>query len=266
LSAKKKDFISTVSGPVDPRGLGAILLQTRNLLRYHQRIGMRAYPDKERLAPLLRPANKKVARLQTEAGRSPASPNSTPAPLLSDVLTGIRGCAACSGTQTGPVLTDREVRCPARLTVVGDWCRANPPANTFWCDRDEDEMLWRMMQAIGEQARMVYVTNVLKCPPERDVAPSDAVQRCTVHLHREIAAVGAPVILAMGELAVTTLLGRGQSLVRVRGRLHRQVVAGRSVRIMPTFHPGFLLAHPEMKRLAWQDLLCVQRYLAGKTG
>lgn len=123
-------------------------------------------------------------------------------------------------------------------------------------------MLWRMMKAIEVQPDRVYVTNTLKCPPEGDRADSGAIQQCLSHLQREIAAVGAPIVLAMGESAALALLGGTQPLVRVRGRLHTKIFIGRRVLVLPTFHPHFLLRHPEMKQPAWQDLLLAKRYLA----
>jgi len=251
-------------GLVDPHALGEVLVGTYNLLRYHQRIGIRAYPDRERFASLL------ITRKDTSPPRSAVTtaPGSVTGsdlsvPCLEEVHAAIRQCCSCSGSHPGPFLPAGARDCSsAQLVVLGDWCRAASPSDAFWCDREEDEMLWRMMKAIDVQPDRAYVTNILKCPPAKGIADPGAVQKCLSHLQREIAAAGAPVVLAMGELATSALLGATQPLVRVRGRLHTKSCLGRRVLVMATFHPHFLLRHAEMKQPAWQDLLLVKRYLA----
>jgi len=251
--------------PVDPRALGELLVQVRALLRHHQRIGIRAYPEKQRFAHLFtgqarqaRPAA--TAGQEKEAVLQPAE-HARPAPHLDAVHEELRRCQACA-RQHGPIMPARPRRHPVPLVVVGDWCRANGTGDEWWCDRDEDNMLARMMKAIEVDMDSVYTTNVVKCCVADDAARREAVQRCCSHLHREIAAVQSGIVLAMGELAASILLGAEHPLVRLRGRMHRRVFAGHSVQVMPTFHPHFLLQHEGMKKLAWQDLLAVQRYLA----
>ena len=261
MSAKKKKPVGSDPGAglVDPHALGEVLVGVRNLLCYHQRIGIRAYPDRKRFASLL---IRRKGGSPSRSAKTPAFDSGLSVPCLDEVHATIRQCCSCSGNHPGPFLPARDYSSLIRLVVVGDWCRASPPADTFWCDREEDEMLWRMMKAIDVQPDRVYVTNTLKCPPGGDIADSGAMQQCLSHLQREIAAVGAPIVLAMGESAASALLGGTQPLVRVRGRLHTKIFIGRRVLVLPTFHPHFLLRHAEMKQPAWQDLLLAKRYLA----
>jgi len=244
---------------VDPHALGEILVGTRNLLRHHLRIGLRNYPERSRFTALLRGRSGSLAT--QERDEAPEKGVQPVALDIGEVWKAIRGCSTCPGRAHGPFLPGQDLVGPARLVIVGDWCRMTPPSDTCWCARDEDDMLWRMMKAIGERPDHVYITNVLKCPPGEAGDVAAAVRRCIVHLRREIAAVGAPVVLAMGEIAASALLGGGHPLIRMRGRLHKQVCEGRPVQIMPTFHPHFLLRHSEMKQAAWQDLLVVKKHL-----
>jgi len=269
LSAKKKKPVGSDSEPgrVDPHALGEVLVGARNLLCHHQRIGIRAYPDRKRFATLLiRRKGRRPSRSAATVASGSAARCGLSVPCLDEVHQIIRQCRSCSGDHSGPFLPARDCSCPARLVVVGDWCRASSPSGKFWCDREEDEMLWRMMKAIEVNPNRVYVTNTLKCPPGGDRADPGDVRQCLSHLHREIAAVGAPIVLAMGETAVSALLDGTQPLVRVRGRLHAKIFIGQRVLVIPTFHPHFLLRHAEMKQPAWQDLLLAKRHLAENTG
>ncbi len=65
-------------------------------------------------------------------------------------------------------------------------------------------------------------------------------------------------IVSLGAIATNTLLGRKEKLTKVHGqffplKLH-QNEEFHEVKLMPLFHPDFLLINPNMKRAAWTDL------------
>ena len=108
----------------------------------------------------------------------------------------------------------------------------------------------------------VYVCNMVKCVPADGQPDKECARRCFFHLKREIAALRPAYILAMGESPAALLTGSSAPMVRLRGRFYSYAGAGNApVRIMPTFHPRFLLQHAEMKQMVWQDLQMVQRQL-----
>ena len=252
---------------MDPRALGNLLVQVRDLLRHHQRIGIRFYPEKERLAHLFtgRRRPSATSRKQSPVREAVPSDSGSSALHLDAVHKMIRQCRTCSGQERTPVVPAHPRKRPVSLVVIGDWCRADRAAGQRWCDRDEDDMLARMMKAIGVDMGGVYATNIVKCPGQEEAPDQKTVQRCLGHLERELAAVRARVVLAMGEFAVANLLGAEQPLVRLRGRFYQRVVGGQNTLIMPTFHPHFLLQHEEMKKPAWQDLLRLKGYLSENT-
>lgn len=152
-----------------------------------------------------------------------------------------------------------------RLLVVGDCCiGADPQQGVIW-GREEDEMFWKMMAAIGLDRGSVYVTNAVKCPQKDLVQPGAAVeleQSCFSFLEKELLAIRPQLICAMGDIATRALLKSKTPLVRLRGRFHPyRYPHGEKAGVMPTFHPRFLLRHPEMKRATWEDLQAVQRKL-----
>ncbi len=108
-------------------------------------------------------------------------------------------------------------------------------------------------------------------PPGELLPQIEQEQACQGYLYQEIAQVQPSVILAMGKEAARAILGSDVSIFRLRGRLHSTRFAGEAghaIPVMISFHPGFLLEQPGMKRAAWQDLQIVQRLLqqTGKTG
>jgi uracil-DNA glycosylase len=113
------------------------------------------------------------------------------------------------------------------------------------------QLLDRMIGAMGWTRDTVYIANVLKCRPpnNRDPAP-DEVAECLPFLHRQIEAVAPRIIVALGKPAAQALLQTSAPISALRGRFHQF----RGVRVMPTFHPAFLLRSPDRKRDAWSDL------------
>ena len=151
--------------------------------------------------------------------------------------------------------------------VIGDWslqeggCRRE-----VLFGREEDVMLHKMIAAINLVPEDVYVTNCIKCcPGEGGIFDRECEQSCYSFLNREISTVNPEVICAMGEAAARMLTGSRDMLVRIRGKFFPYCYhPSRSIAVMPTFHPRFLLRHPELKKATWTDLQAVMRRLQGK--
>ena len=126
-------------------------------------------------------------------------------------------------------------------------------------------MLGNMVRAIGLAPAEVHVTNAIKCCPPAGLVPDEVSRnQCQAHLRREIDLVRPEIICAMGEIAIRSVLGQDGPLLRLRGRLHPYGGDGgqvSAVQVAVTFHPRFLLDHPDLKKAAWEDLQMVQRRL-----
>jgi uracil-DNA glycosylase len=97
----------------------------------------------------------------------------------------------------------------------------------------------------------VYIANVVKCRPpnNRDPEP-DEVEACEPFLKKQVALVHPKVIVALGKFAVQCLLRSKQPITRLRGQWHEY----EGIRLMPTFHPAYLLRNPGDKKLVWEDI------------
>jgi DNA polymerase len=113
------------------------------------------------------------------------------------------------------------------------------------------QLLTKMIQAINLERDQVYIANVIKCrPPENRNPEPDEVETCEPFLFQQIDAVRPRVIVALGSFAAKALLRSNDSISRLRGRVYDF----RGAKLIPTFHPAFLLRSPERKRDAWEDL------------
>jgi uracil-DNA glycosylase family 4 len=137
--------------------------------------------------------------------------------------------------------------------------------------RDEDEqglpfvgragkLLDRMLAEINLDRSKVYITNVLnwRPPQNREPTPEEAAI-CLPFLHRHIELADPLLLVLLGAVAVRHVLGINEGITRVRGRwdLFQSAALKRSIPVMPTLHPAYLLRQPAAKRLAWRDLVAV---------
>lgn len=113
------------------------------------------------------------------------------------------------------------------------------------------QLLDRMIEAMGYRRDEVYIANVLKCrPPDNRDPQVDEVASCEPFLHSQIAAIRPRIIVTLGKPAAQLVLKTDAPISSLRGRFHSY----RGVKVMPTFHPAFLLRQPESKRETWNDL------------
>ena len=104
----------------------------------------------------------------------------------------------------------------------------------------------------------VYICNVVKCRPPGNRNPEiDEVAACEPFLNRQIELVRPQIIVGLGTFAVQSLLKVKIPISKLRGRWHDV----RGIRMMPTFHPAYLLRNPADKRLVWADIQEVMKAL-----
>jgi DNA polymerase len=104
----------------------------------------------------------------------------------------------------------------------------------------------------------VFICNVLKCRPPTIGIPSQTSGLLHAFLEEQIRLVSPKVIVTLGTFAAQAVLGTDESIGRLRGRWQ----ASRGVRVMPTFHPAFLLRTPDRKKDVWEDMKKVRDYLS----
>jgi uracil-DNA glycosylase family 4 len=113
------------------------------------------------------------------------------------------------------------------------------------------ELLDKMIEAMGWSRRSVYINNIVCCRPPGNRNPqADEIEACKPFLDARIAAIAPRIIVALGRPASNTLLGVDAPISSLRGQFHDW----RGIKVMPTFHPAYLLRMPDKKRETWSDL------------
>jgi DNA polymerase len=218
--------------------------------------------DAEATAPADGSANAEAVRVPEPdplpAGRTPvADPDAALAALRAD----IGDCTRCPLHAQGR----RQVvfgvgNARADLMFVGEAPGADEDRQGEPFVGRAGQLLTKIIEAINLRREDVYIANVIKCRPPGNRNPEPVeVATCEPFLREQIAIIQPKVIVALGTFAAHLLLASDAPISRLRGRVHH---LGDGVRLVPTFHPAYLLRSPERKRDTWEDMKIVRALLA----
>jgi len=170
-----------------------------------------------------------------------------------------RRCSLCSG-RTNVVHTEGNRR--ARLMFVGEAPGADEDEQARPFVGRAGQLLTKIIEAIGLKREDVLIGNINRCRPPANRPPTpDEVMMCKPFLLREIATARPEVIVVLGNTAMKNLLEIKDGITRVRGIFQTY----KGVKVMPTYHPAYLLRDPSKKRETWEDLKKVRDYLDSRS-
>lgn len=243
------------------------------LLSYHQIIGVAPYPavqETERFlkAALAFPASAPacVERLPETAAAAVGPPLDTDGGTAGDIAGEIYSCTGCvlhaSRLSSFPGQGSEK----PRLLIVGSWLTGEdgmkiPPGCIMGVK--EDVMVSRMLSAIHLPREKAFVTNIIKCAlPDACLPSVENIQACSAYLMRQISSLCPEVICTMGLAATRALLKTSLPLSQLRGKMYPlSLTDQKSIPLVPTYHPTFLLQNPDFKRATWEDLQYIGKLL-----
>ena len=104
---------------------------------------------------------------------------------------------------------------------------------------------------MGMKREDVYIANILKCRPPNNRAPLPTeILACADNIRKQINLIKPMVICTLGKFASQTLLKTETPITVMRGKFQEY----EGIKVMPTFHPAYLLRNPHDKKLVWADM------------
>ena len=185
----------------------------------------------------------------------PAPPPETPEErdrALRRMTLEVEACTRCvlAGTRRCTVFGEGSPK--PRLVVVGEAPGADEDRTGRPFVGRAGQLLTKMLGAIGLPREEVYICNLLKCRPPGNRNPRpDEVAACKPFLREQLRLLAPPLILALGSPASRELLQTRRGIMSLRGRF---TPTPEGYRVLPTYHPAYLLRNPAAKREAWEDL------------
>ena len=183
----------------------------------------------------------------------------TPVESLAAVRADIGDCTRCKLHTLGRTQIVFGVGNPnADLMFVGEAPGRDEDLQGYPFVGRAGQLLTKIIEAIALKREDVYIANVIKCrPPENRNPEPDEVATCEPFLFRQIDIIKPKVIVALGKFGAQTLLRTLDPISRLRGR----VFDYRGAKLIPTFHPAYLLRNPSSKREVWEDMKLVRSLL-----
>lgn len=238
-----------------------IVTQVKAHLEYQKALGVRSIETA--------PAAAVRTPLQQAAGKAPAAADRRASPVpegppggLAAVRRELGDCTRCKLSTGRSNIVFGEGDPKAVLVFVGE----GP-------GQEEDQQGRPFVGAAGQlltdiivkgmklRREDVYICNIVKCrPPDNRNPEQDEIEACEPFLKKQLQAIHPAVIVALGNVAVKTLLKTDKGITTMRGKW--QVYEG--VPLMPTFHPAYLLRNPRDKKLVWEDIQLVMEKLGMK--
>jgi uracil-DNA glycosylase family 4 len=146
----------------------------------------------------------------------------------------------------------------ARLVFVGEGPGHDEDVQGLPFVGRAGKLLTQMIEAMGLQRQDVYICNVVKCrPPENRKPEDDEVATCSPYLYRQLELIAPKAIVCLGGVAAQTLLKTKDPISRFRGTWFDF----QNTKLLPTYHPAYLLRNPNAKGEVWKDLQKVMAYL-----
>ena len=177
---------------------------------------------------------------------------------LAQIWTDIGDCTRCGLCEGRTQVVNTHGNHRARLMFVGEAPGADEDAQGKPFVGRAGQLLTKMIEAMGMKREEVIIGNVNRCRPPGNRQPTlEEAAICRPFLFREISVIQPQVIVVMGNTALHNLLETREGITRVRGKFQDF----RGVKVMPTFHPAYLLRDPSKKRETWEDLKMVRDYL-----
>jgi uracil-DNA glycosylase family 4 len=170
---------------------------------------------------------------------------------MDDIRKAVEACQACPlhKTRTNVVFgTGNE---NTNLVFVGEAPGADEDQQGKPFVGKAGQKLTQIINAMGLSRDEVYITNVLKCRPPNNRNPLPfEIETCEPFLIAQLKLINPKIICTLGTFASQTLLRTDQQISRLRGKFHTY----QDIRLMPTYHPAFLLRNPKFKKDVWEDV------------
>jgi uracil-DNA glycosylase len=113
------------------------------------------------------------------------------------------------------------------------------------------QLLTDIIKAMKLTRGDVYIANVIKCrPPENRNPEPDELDACRPFIRRQVELIQPKVIVTLGRFALQSLTEKAYGITSVRG----QWLEYNGVKVMPTYHPAYLLRNPAAKKEVWADM------------
>ncbi len=177
---------------------------------------------------------------------------------LSMLCADMAECRLCRLGKTRHNLVFGDGNARSKIVFVGEAPGADEDEQGLPFVGRAGQLLTKIIEAMGLSRKDVYICNILKCRPPQNRNPlPDEIAACEPFLKQQLKSISPQVICALGTFAAQTLLKTEVPISVLRGRFHFY----EGIKLMPTYHPAYLLRNPSAKKLVWEDVQVIMKEL-----
>jgi uracil-DNA glycosylase family 4 len=182
--------------------------------------------------------------------------NSNNEEQLKQVCQEMANCQLCVLSKTRHNLVFGDGNPNAQIVFVGEAPGADEDEQGLPFVGRAGQLLTKIIEAMGIKRKDVYICNILKCRPPGNRNPlPEEISLCEPFLKKQLQAISPKVICALGTFAAHTLLKTDVPITLLRGRFHTYD----GIKLMPTYHPAYLLRSPSAKKPVWEDIQMIMK-------
>lgn len=154
----------------------------------------------------------------------------------------------------------------AKVVLIGEAPGVNEDKMGIPFCGESGKLLDKMIETIGLSRKTnTYITNtVFWRPPANRRPTNEEIDICRPFVEKHIALLNPELIILVGAIAATSLLGKhdGISNIRKNAYSYNNRYLSKPIAMRALFHPAYLLRQPSQKKTTWYDLIRIQKHLA----
>lgn len=130
--------------------------------------------------------------------------------------------------------------------------------NTYYTGRSGEVLKNMIENVLKLKTEDVYFTHAIKCKPLNSNIPSSSEwNSCQSYILSQIDFIKPKIIVTLGKEAYSKISNENENFEDVRGH----VIDFQKYKLIPIYHPQFLLRNPELKKVTLNDLKIIKSCL-----
>jgi DNA polymerase len=175
---------------------------------------------------------------------------------LDELYSKISNCLNCSFGNTRTKLVFGVGNPEADIMVIGEGPGADEDLKGEPFVGRAGQLLTKILEAINLNREDVYIANIVKCRPPGNKTPTESeFAGCLPYLKKQIEIIKPKFILTLGAVPLLALFGHEYQISKHRGK----VIEYQGIKVIPTYHPAYLLRNPAAKKFVWEDVQLLER-------
>jgi len=175
---------------------------------------------------------------------------------LTELETISKNCTLCDLSKTRTNVVFGEGNPKAKIMFIGEGPGAEEDKTGRPFVGRAGKLLTKIILNVLELTREdVYIANIVKCrPPNNRVPTIEEAETCKMYLLKQIDIINPEILVCLGKTAFMYLMKIDLPISKVRG----QIFEFKEKKVIPTFHPSYLLRNPSAKKEAYKDFLLIK--------